>query len=252
METTIDATDRKIEPPADPVDEAVGLARRLLVASEQKITRGERSQRDRLGRLIADPGGRELLFALTDEVLRQHDPVPAARRLHQIVEQHPPGAVPIVDRMLLRAGAVVAPRFPRLTMPLVRRRLAAELDGVVLPADEPDFTRLVTARHEAGVRLNINPLGEAILSDAEADKRLTSILGRIARADVDYVSLKISAVVAHLDPLAADHSVERITERLRTVYRAAQSTSPTTFVNLDMEEYRDLELSLHSFTTVLD
>jgi len=45
----------------------------------------------------------------------------------------------------------------------------------------------------------VNVLGEAILSDAEAAERMTMIRERIARPDVSYVSLKISAVFANLE-----------------------------------------------------
>ena len=102
-----------------------------------------------------------------------------------------------------------------------------------------------------GVRLNVNPLGEAILSDAEADERLATVLAKVARADVDYVSVKVSAIVANLDVLAFDDSVGRVTERLRTLYRAAGTATPTTFVNLDMEEFRDLDLTIDAFIAVL-
>jgi RHH-type proline utilization regulon transcriptional repressor/proline dehydrogenase/delta 1-pyrroline-5-carboxylate dehydrogenase len=74
----------------------------------------------------------------------------------------------------------------------------------------------------------------------------------IRRPDVDYVSVKISAVCANLDVLAWDHSVSRIEEQLVRLYRAARDAKPRTFVNLDMEEYRDLELSVASFMRVLD
>jgi RHH-type transcriptional regulator, proline utilization regulon repressor / proline dehydrogenase / delta 1-pyrroline-5-carboxylate dehydrogenase len=233
-------------------DHAVALARRLLVAGEAQLTRRERRQRERLGRLIADPDGRELLFELTDQVLRIDDRSRAARRLAGIVSRHPPDALGPVDGTLLRTAALVAPLLPAVVMPLVERRIVAETRGVVLPADDPAFARHVARRAEQGVHLNINPLGEAILSDAEADARLGTILDRIRRPDVDYVSLKISAVVAHLDPFAFEHSVEQIRDRLRTVFRTAQAARPATFVNLDMEEYRDLELSLESFMRVLD
>ena len=73
------------------------------------------------------------------------------------------------------------------------------------------------------MRVNVNVLGEAILSDAEADARLDMLLQRIARPDVDYVSVKISAVCANLDVLAFDHSVERIADALRALYGAADA-----------------------------
>jgi RHH-type proline utilization regulon transcriptional repressor/proline dehydrogenase/delta 1-pyrroline-5-carboxylate dehydrogenase len=95
-------------------------------------------------------------------------------------------------------------------------------------------------------------LGEAILSDPEAEERMRLILERVARPDVDYISLKISAVVANLDVLAFEHSVEAICERLRTLYRAAEAASPRVFVNLDMEEFRDLPMTIAAATRVLD
>ena len=70
-------------------------------------------------------------------------------------------------------------------------------------------------------------------------------------SDVDYVSVKVSAIVANLDVLAFDDSVRRVTDRLRTLYRAAGAATPTTFVNLDMEEFRDLDLTIDAFITVL-
>ena len=102
------------------------------------------------------------------------------------------------------------------------------------------------------MRINVNPLGEAILSDAEADERMRAVLDRVERTDVDYVSVKVSAIVANLDALAFDLSLDRICSRLRELYRRAEAASPRTFVNLDMEEYRDLELTLQSFMRVLD
>jgi len=39
---------------------------------------------------------------------------------------------------------------------------------------------------------------------------------------------------------------------LRRLYQAAKDTSPTTFVNLDMEEYHDLELTTTVFIALLD
>ncbi|TPW11618.1 MAG: putA [Acidimicrobiaceae bacterium] len=64
--------------------------------------------------------------------------------------------------------------------------------------------------------------------------------------------MKISAVCANLDVLAFDHSVQRICERLRDLYRCAQASSPRTFVNLDMEEHRDLALTTAAVTQVLE
>jgi RHH-type proline utilization regulon transcriptional repressor/proline dehydrogenase/delta 1-pyrroline-5-carboxylate dehydrogenase len=231
--------------------EAVELARSLLARSLAGAARGERRRQARMGRMLADPGARELIFALTDEVLRVDDPALAARRFAAIVAAHPTTAVGVLDRLLLRSGAVVAPLLPRLVMPLVSRRVKAETRGIVLSSADPAFADHVRTRRAQGVRLNVNPLGEAILSDAEAAARMRLVCERIDRPDVDHVSVKISSVVADLDAFAFDASVDRVCERLVELYRRAQAADPVTFVNLDMEEYRDLEMTLQAFVRVL-
>ena len=235
-----------------PVEQAVALARRMLADSLADATRSERRRQHRLGRLLADPQGRELLFALTDEVVRIETPSRAARRFAAVVRQHPTSALGAGDRLLLRGGAWIAPLLPALVMPLVVRRIRRETRGIVLPAEDPGFARHLRARAGDAVRINVNPLGESILSDAEAEQRMRQIERCVDRADVDYVSVKVSAIVANLDALAFEHSVERIADELRRLYRRAAVATPRTFVNLDMEEYRDLELTLQSFMLVLD
>ena len=64
--------------------------------------------------------------------------------------------------------------------------------------------------------------------------------------------MKISAICALLDVYAFDHSVERISAALRRIYDAARRTTPPAFVNLDMEEYGDLALTVEAFVRVLD
>ena len=231
----------------------VSHAEHLLVASLADTTRAEARQRARLAAVVQDERLRALTFALTDEVLRFEQHRRAAARFRSIVhEVGIPTSLSVFDRLSLRIGAVVAPVLPWVVMPLVRRRIVKESNGVVLSADDPAFADHVAHRVADQFPLNVNVLGEAILSDTEADERMRLIRERIARPDVDYVSLKISAVVANLDVLAFDHSVAAICERLRVLYRDAAQATPKVFVNLDMEEYRDLPLTIAALTTVLD
>jgi len=236
---------------AQQTNDAVDLARRLLAVSLADESKRERRRRERLGRLLADHHGRELILSLTDEVLRLDSPAVAAKRFAELVREHPTREMGPIDGLMLRAGALVAPRLSGIVMPLVVRRIRAETSGIVLRTDEPIFGQHLARRADEGVRLNVNPLGEAILSDAEADERLATVLAKVERVDVDYVSVKVSAIVANLDVLAFDDSVRRVTDRLRTLYRAAGAATPTTFVNLDMEEFGDLDLTIDAFIAVL-
>ena len=255
ISTFVDDPHRNDTQPDDSqlVDQAIALADALLREALATATRRERRQLHRLGRLVADPGGRELVQRLTDEVLRIGSNRRAGRRFADVVAAH---ALPLslgrVDRLLMMAGAKLSRPLPQVVMPMVRRRILAETRGVVLPAEDPSFGAHAEQRRNEGIGLLVNPLGESILGDDEASRRVAQVLDKLRRPDVAAVSIKASALVANLDVLDFDRSIERISKPLRTIYRAAMLKEPRGFVNLDMEEYRDLQLTVAAFTSVLD
>ncbi|MDW3216528.1 MAG: proline dehydrogenase family protein [Ilumatobacteraceae bacterium] len=237
------------------VETAVALARRWVddaALLDERSPRSQRRRRRRLAALVEAPSAADFTVRLTDEVSRMSLASRAARRFAELVHDADLSAMPLADRLLLRVGARVAPIAPRVVMPLVHRRLRAEADGVILPADDPGLADHLRRRTEEGIRSNVNVLGEAIVGDGEARRRLAMVTERLRRPDVDYVSVKISAVCASISPVAFDDTVERVVERLRPLYRCAASFDPPKFVNLDMEEYRDLDLTIAVFRELLD
>lgn len=232
------------------LDAVHARATRLLDRALAGTTRSERRRSARLGRLLADDDGRDLLLDLTDQVLRIRDPKRAARRLRDLVRGGVPRSLGLVDGTGLRLLGEVAPYAPRLAERAVDWRVGRETAGVILPAEDKPFTAYVARRTRDGFALNINVLGEAILGDDEADRRFEMVTDRLRRPDVNYISVKISALCANLDVLAWEDSLARITDRLAALYRIA--VQHNAFVNLDMEEHRDLDLSVEAFIHVLD
>ncbi|WP_162941473.1 bifunctional proline dehydrogenase/L-glutamate gamma-semialdehyde dehydrogenase [Desertimonas flava] len=234
------------------VERSIALADRLLRAAQQGATSAERRQQERLGALVTDPDGRDLVQRLTDEVLRLDRPRAAAGRFGSLVASGVPRSVGAADRLLMRAGAVAGRLAPFAVVPLMKRRIVAETRGLVIPAENGPLTKHLSRRSADGTRQNLNLLGEAILSDAEAATRIDRVVALLRRPDVDYVSVKISSLCALLDVYAFDHTLDRIAVALRKVYDAALESTPPAFVNLDMEEYADLDLTLAAFMRVLD
>jgi len=203
--------------------------------------------------MVADPAGKTFTLALTDEVLRIRRPRRAARRLHDLVVDYGVPAFPgPLDRAALWVGARLAPVVPGLVMPMVAARLRREGGGVVIPAEDRLLSAHIARRRAQGIRLNINVLGEAILGDDEARHRVAAVLAQLRRPDVDYISVKISSVYSQVSVMAFDHTVAEVAVRLRPLYAEAAACVPAKFVNLDMEEYRDLHLTIAVFRRVLD
>lgn len=250
MTTTVSASISAL--PSDDVliPLAMQRARALLDASLAETTRAEAASSARMARLLADDSGRDLVLDLTDQVLRIRSPKRAVKRLRELIRAGVPQSLSAFDRFGLRVLGAFAPLTPGLADRAVDWRIDRDTKGVILDAADPTFAHYVQRRTSEGFRLNVNILGEAILGDDEARARLDAVLARMARPDVEYVSVKISALCANLDVLAEEDSRTRIDDTLTEVYRASLNTG--TFVNLDMEEFRDLELSVTGFMDALD
>ncbi|HLI01971.1 MAG TPA: bifunctional proline dehydrogenase/L-glutamate gamma-semialdehyde dehydrogenase [Acidimicrobiales bacterium] len=233
---------------------AVQLASQLLERSRVERTRAQQRQQRRIARLLADPDGLRWVLSLTDEVLRIRDPERAAAHFASLASSvgGAPRFIGPFDRLALGAGSRLAPRLPRVVMPLVAARVRAELAGTVLPAEAGPLGRHIARRRDERINLNLNLLGEAVLGDREADRRLDAVLELLGRPDVNYVSVKISSICAQLNVAAFDREVARVSHQLRLLYDAARASTPPKFVNLDMEEYRDLQLTLAAFQGVLE
>jgi RHH-type proline utilization regulon transcriptional repressor/proline dehydrogenase/delta 1-pyrroline-5-carboxylate dehydrogenase len=245
---------------ADLVERSEELAVSLLADAERRRPAAERRQAARLARLLGDPAGREVILALTDEVLRIRDPRRAAAVLVELTRRGPNPLddwraaryLQPVDRAALVTGGRLAPLLPGVVVPAVRRRVQGEMSGVILPAGAERLARHAARRRTRGIGLNINVLGEAVLGETEAERRLDLVLEVLDRLSVDYVSVKISSICSQLEVLAFDEEIERIAGRLRALYRRAGGYDRPKFVNLDMEEYQDLELTVAVFRKVLD
>ena len=230
------------------VEDAVALARRWVEESSEVAP--DRAARH-LADVLKDPHGLEFTVRFVDEVIRPEDPATAAHALAELSRKIP-DFLPVHLRAAVRAGGTIGPRFPHLVVPAARRALRAMVGHLVVDTDDAALGRAIARLQRPGIRLNLNLLGEAVLGDDEARRRFEGTLALLARDDVDYVSLKVSAAVAPHSPWAFDETVADIVERLTPLYRLA-ATSPTPkFVNLDMEEYHDLDVTVAAFTTLLD
>src|SRR5216110_2758557 len=198
---------------------------------------------------------------LADRAFRSHRPGRIADQLAHLLERYGvPQYMDWWERVALLLGGAMAHYLPSLVVPPIVSRLRHETQNVILPGEEEDLRRYLDERRRSGTRLNLNQLGEAILGEAEAARRLEAYLALVARDDVEYISVKVSSVFSQIDLVAFRATVARVTERLRALYRAAarhryrhpDGRITPKFINLDMEEYRDLDLTVTAFSEVLD
>lgn len=232
---------------------SIELAAMMLHEASNTMTSSEKAIQAQLTRLMHDPVGKAFTTAMTDECFRSSVNKRIADQMIHLLNQL--GVPQYLDR-LQRAELVIfrtlGANLSQFLVPFATKALRKQTEKVILPGEPELLTQHLRERKSEGVRQNINHLGEAILSEAEAKKRLHMYLEDLKNPDIDYMSVKISTIFSQINLIAYNETVKSIGERLKQLYRAAMASDPHKFVNLDMEEYRDLNLTVSAFKNVLD
>ena len=205
----------------------------------------------RLAGILRDPDGLAFTVGFVDGVVRPEDLRVAARKLRAIAP-NVPAFLPWVMRVAVRLGGFFAPILPGVVIPIARFVLRKMVGHLIVDATPSKLGSVISKLKKPGIRLNINLLGEAVLGEREAAKRLKGTTELIQRDDVDYVSIKVSATVAPHSPWSYEQNVAHVVERLLPLYKLAVKGKKQTFINLDMEEFKDLDITIAVFTTILD
>lgn len=239
---------------------AVDLALDVLAKSNEGMHMGEKNQANQLARMMTDPAGKALTLAMADRVFRPTKTDRSAEQFRYLIHGYGvPHYLSVFDKLAMQVGCIASEFFPSIVMPAVTHQLRSESSKVILPSEDNKLRSHLQKRRKAGIRMNINQLGEAILGETEASHRMKQVVDRLVDKNCNYISVKISAIFSQIHLLAFEKTIELIQERLRTLYRTAMQFPAADadgivkpkFVNLDMEEYRDLHLTCEAFKRTL-
>ncbi len=225
---------------------------------------------DRLMRLgMGDPATKVQLFRFIDALPMLEDPTSARRHLHEYLDEAGPG-VPAVVRLPL-ALTPPGPVGDRMIAGLARFA-ATQMAGRFIAGSTPaEALQTILALREQTLAFTADLLGEAIISDREADAyqaTCVELLDGLARPlesrpeipQIDRgpdgplprcnLSLKLSSLAARFDPIGAEGVIDQVLGRLRPILRRARALGA--YVHVDMEQYAYKDLTYTIFRQVLD
>jgi RHH-type proline utilization regulon transcriptional repressor/proline dehydrogenase/delta 1-pyrroline-5-carboxylate dehydrogenase len=232
--------------------EAIALVRHWLTEAAKVPVDASAQQ---LAGVLKDPNGLDFTVGFVDGVVRPEDLHVAARNLAALAPKVP-AFLPWHMRSAVRLGGTMAPVLPQVVIPIARRVLREMVGHLIVDATDAKLGPAIAKIRKDGIKLNVNLLGEAVLGEHEASRRLEGTHTLLARPDVDYVSIKVSSTVAPHSAWAFDEAVEHVVEKLTPLFTRAASYAATgqnaKFINLDMEEYKDLDMTIAVFTRILD
>lgn len=240
---------------------AAHIARLLQRRAAELQTPQEKKQQRELERMIQSPHDKATMIQMTDQTFRSTRPARAVDQLTHILDvQGVPRFFSRIDQTLLRGFQSFGSYLPGVAVPLIKDKMRAETANVILPAEEEILNAHLAARRDAGLRMNVNLLGEALLGEDEAQRRLENYLDALRNPEVESISVKVSTIYSQISTLAFEHTVSVLCDRLEMLFREAAKMKYTRangsevskFVYLDMEEYRDMAVTSEVFMRTLD
>lgn len=229
-------------------EKAIQLVKQWLAESENEKASTAAS---RLAGVLKDPNGLAFAVGFVDGVVRPEDLKVAAKNL-QSLKSVIPKFLPLPLRALIALGSVFGVMLPWLVIPIARLALRTMVAHLIIDASDSKLGSALEKLNEPDVALNINLLGEAVLGKEEADKRLAGTIKLLSRPDVNYVSIKVSSATAPHSHWAFNEAVTEIVEKLTPLFELASQSPEKKFINLDMEEYKDLDMTIAVFKSILE
>jgi RHH-type proline utilization regulon transcriptional repressor/proline dehydrogenase/delta 1-pyrroline-5-carboxylate dehydrogenase len=228
--------------------EAIELVKHWLTASKAQGSRSPAEKR--LAKILKDPSGLDWTLNFVDRVIRPTDIKVAAVELRKLSRNLPKSLGPI-DRFAISIGGLLAKQFSFIIIPVAKAVLRKLVGHLIADASPAKLKKHIAKARSGSINLNLNLLGEAVLGEEEADYRFNETFKLLKRDDVDYVSIKLSAVASQLSMWGFETTVSRMVEKLTPLYEYAATSPQKKFINLDMEEYRDLGLTMLVFKKLL-
>src|SRR5262249_19615712 len=167
---------------------------------------------------------------------------------------------------ILGAGIRLARIVPWVSGPILRWNVSEMARQFIAGRNPNDVMRTLRKRRAQKIGFTVDLLGEAVVSEAEADEyaaRYLDLLEALARETKDLtdplgknsdlfpvvnVSIKISALYSQMNPADPADAIAHLRPKLRPLLRRARELG--VFINFDMESYANKNTTLELFKAV--
>ncbi|EMG4390717.1 proline dehydrogenase family protein [Campylobacter upsaliensis] len=235
------------------IQKSIALAEELQSKIEQNLSASERQFHAKMQKLLNNPKNKVMLIELLDRSFRCKD----KKASFELIE-HTLNKFGIADffsafeKFLLFSFLNFGKLAPNLSVPFFISHLRNDTKAMVLDADENFLAPHITKRkNEQNITLNVNLIGEEVLGEAESKYRMQKYEEALKSSYITYISIKITTIFSQINIIDFDYSKDEVVKRLDKIYALAleeqNRQGVSKFINLDMEEFRDLELTVAAF-----
>ncbi len=212
----------------------------------------------RMGPILEHPQAKIFLIRMMDTSFRSSNPNRISGYIYQLLENNKKSFLIFntFEKFLIFLFQRLGRFVPHISIPLLLQQIKSVTSPILFYVGAKEFSKQARKRSVQEIGLNVNLIGEALIGEKEAAERIQSYIDLLHQKDVDYISIKISTIYSQIKPIAFEHTVTVLVQKLAIIYDELldieKQTGKIKFVNLDMEEYRDLEITLATFMQTLD
>ncbi len=241
--------------------DASALAAKWQDRANELLTHEEKGIQEQMLRLLTHPEDKVVLTKMIDQCFRSTDNDRVADQVNYLLRDFGvPEFFSRVEKLLIQMFMGLGRHVPNISVPRMVKQMRHSSSRAIIPGEYKALHQHLEKRRRQGVRMNINHLGEAVLGEDEAAHRLDTYLEDMRNPDIECISVKISTLYSQISSLAFENTVGILIDRLSEIYRVAgehfftrrDGVSVPKIVNLDMEEYRDLNITYEAFIRTLD
>ncbi len=243
------------------INRAVALAEKWQNRATELVSDFDKKFHIKMNKMLSHPRDKVFLIELMDQSFRSKNPARVANQIKFLFSKYEMASFfTTPERFLVFLFLNVGVYFPQISVPLFVKNVRDDTKTVVIKGEDDTLNAHLVKRHAEGTRVNLNLIGEVVLGEEEAKERVEKYLKVLENPNVDYISIKISTLFSQINALDYEETVAELVNRLSCIYAQAKKYSYTDangikrnkFINLDMEEYRDLSLTVNAFTRTLD
>ena len=243
------------------MNRAIALAEKWQNRASELVSDFDQKFHVKMNKMLSHPKDKVFLIELMDQSFRTKNPKRVADQIEFLFSKYEMASFfTSSERFLVFLFLNAGIYLPQISVPLFIKSVRDDTQTVVIKGEDDTLNAHLVKRHSEGTRVNLNLIGEVVLGEAEAEERIEKYLKVLENPNVDYISIKISTIFSQINALAYEETVEELVSRLSRIYAQAKKYSYTNakgeqenkFINLDMEEYRDLSLTFNAFTKTLD
>lgn len=234
----------------------------LYEACEAQLTPAERAEQAKYAGMVQNHADKVFLCKMLDETSQIRNNKILAKRIKGMVKEYGiPGFFNTRDRLLFKLFVATAelPGVADIAIPIIKWRTRKDTTAVCLDAEEKALDKHLKERKDQEVGQNVNLIGEVVIGEREANRRFERYLEALENPEINYISVKISGICAHIHGLNHEEIFPELVRRMTLLYQKAidfpytdkHGVTKPKFINLDMEEYKDFHMTKKLFFEVM-